>query len=429
LVEWNADLLQGLLQKIVLKRNATARERFAKALFAEAAKGDNNTQFVDEITEVIEMPDFNEQVMGDPNSIDLGPAVRSQLREYVACMASLYRANPFHNFEHACHVAMSASKLLKRIIAPDCVEYKAESGNKMKSEKAVSREIHQTTFGISSDPLMQFAAVFSALIHDVDHTGLTNKQLVQEDDLLAIKYRGKCVAEQRSIQVAWDTLMQDTFVELRRCIYKTEEEKKRFRQLLVNAVIATDIADKELNTWRKNRWDKVFHQEPSDLEITSDRKATIVFEYIIQASDVAHTMQHWHIYQKWNKRLFDERYAAYLAGREPDDPSISWHKGEIWFFDNYVIPLAKKLEECHVFGVSCDEYLTYALENRHEWELKGEEIVEELVSHHHHEIKNNHDEDILVTPRTLLLQKDPLYGSAGSLLSSREPKRENAGVA
>lgn len=38
--------------------------------------------------------------------------------------------------------------------------------------------------------------------------------------------------------------------------------------------------------------------------------------------------------------------------------------GELGFFDNYVIPLAKKLKECGVFGVSSDEYLNYALENR-----------------------------------------------------------------
>jgi len=101
-----------------------------------------------------------------------------------------------------------------------------------------------------------------------------------------------------------------------------------------------------------------------------------VFEYIIQASDVAHTMQPWHVYQKWNKRLFDERYAAYLTGREPEDPSVGWHTVEIWFFDNYIMPLAKKLEECNVFGVSC----AYALQNRHEWEMKGEDFVREMIS-------------------------------------------------
>jgi hypothetical protein len=40
--------------------------------------------------------------------------------------------------------------------------------------------------------------------------------------------------------------------------------------------------------------------------------------------------------------------------------------------------LAKKLKECGVFGVSCDEYLNYALANRREWEARGEEVVVEL---------------------------------------------------
>ena len=43
------------------------------------------------------------------------------------------------------------------------------------------------------------------------------------------------------------------------------------------------------------------------------------------------------------------------------------------------IPLAKKLKDCGVFGVSSDEYLNYALQNRAEWEEKGMQVVEELV--------------------------------------------------
>jgi hypothetical protein len=37
------------------------------------------------------------------------------------------------------------------------------------------------------------------------------------------------------------------------------------------------------------------------------------------------------------------------------------------------------LSKCGVFGVSSDEYLEYALANRREWELKGEEVVEMMV--------------------------------------------------
>jgi hypothetical protein len=57
--------------------------------------------------------------------------------------------------------------------------------------------------------------------------------------------------------------------------------------------------------------------------------------------------------------------------------------------DFYIIPLAKKLHQCGSFGVSSQEYLKYALENRRRWEDQGEEIVanlvEEMQAEHEHE--------------------------------------------
>lgn len=71
---------------------------------------------------------------------------------------------------------------------------------------------------------------------------------------------------------------------------------------------------------------------------------------------------------------------AYEQGRGPaKDPSEGWYAGELWFFDNYVIPLTKKLAECGVFGVSSDECLNYAVENRKEWAIKGKQVVEEMT--------------------------------------------------
>ena len=86
------------------------------------------------------------------------------------------------------------------------------------------------------------------------------------------------------------------YTELRQAIYQTQEEFKRFRQLMVNAVLATDIMDKDLKSLRNSRWEKTFADNSSVSENADNdvnRKATIVIEHIIQASDVSHTMQHW----------------------------------------------------------------------------------------------------------------------------------------
>jgi hypothetical protein len=80
--------------------------------------------------------------------------------------------------------------------------------------------------------------------------------------------------------------------------------------------------DKDLKVLRNNRA-KAFSdmQRPrKSREDDADRKATIVIEHLIQASDVSHTMQHWHIYRKWNARLF-ELYRAFVDGRSGNDPS------------------------------------------------------------------------------------------------------------
>ena len=184
--------------------------------------------------------------------------------------------------------------------------------------------------------------------------------MVKEGSSLAVTYGNKSVAEQNSIDLAWALFMDPAYTDLRRVLYVNPEEYKRFRQLVANLVMATDIMDKELGAFRKARWNKVFSEGSLTSRLTNgedekadvNRKATIVLEHLIQASDVSHTMQHWNIFVKWNERLFHEMYSAYVQGRSDVDPSENWYKGEIGFFDFYVIPLAKKLESCGVFGVS-----------------------------------------------------------------------------
>jgi hypothetical protein len=167
-------------------------------------------------------------------------------------------------------------------------------------------------------------------------------------------YNHKSTAEQHSVDAAWELLLEDSYKDLRGAIYSNKEELLRFRQLTVNAVMVTDIMDKELGQQRKARWNKAFADEiitgdealPKSEEEDKNRKATIVIEHIIQASDVAHIMQHWHIYRTWNERLFGENYLAYKAGRAAKNPLDGWYEGEIGFFDYYIISLAKKLKSC-----------------------------------------------------------------------------------
>ena len=91
--------------------------------------------------------------------------------------------------------------------------------------------LHDHTYGITSDPLMHFSLIFSALVHDADHPGVPNATLVNEQDPVAIMYKNKSVAEQNSVDLAWDLLMREEYKDLRACIYTTQSELERFRQV------------------------------------------------------------------------------------------------------------------------------------------------------------------------------------------------------
>ncbi|GKY95689.1 hypothetical protein MPSEU_000529800 [Mayamaea pseudoterrestris] len=372
LIEWNCDILLRLLKQVIARRNVLLkRNPLRKADADENRLIAPNMHVIDEVQEIIEVP--NQRMSNlDYESIVLPKEVVDEMYDYVSNIAAMYHDNPFHNFEHASHVAMSVTKLLSRIVAPSDVDC---------SHDGARKNLHDHTYGITSDPLTHLACVYSALIHDVDHSGVPNSQLVKEKSKLADFYKGRSIAEQNSVDLGWALLMDDRYSNLRRSIYTTRKGLERFRHLVVNSVVATDIMDRELAAKRKERWVLAFEDVASDesVEIARNRKATIVIEHLIQASDVAHTMQHWHIYRKWNERLFEECWRAWKDGRSDSDPSHTWYKGEIGFFDFYIIPLAKKLKDCGVFGKSSDEYLNYAETNRREWELKGEEIVSEMV--------------------------------------------------
>jgi hypothetical protein len=190
---------------------------------------------------------------GPPFPAVLTVEVINQLRAYTLAICQGYHPSgevPYHNVEHAYHVFLSANKLLDLMLKPD------EGGEKGRGKRP--------TYGIKCDPLAQFAFLFSALIHDVDHTGISNRQLVLESDDLAVLYNDQSVAEQRSLAVAFSTLKQPEYAELKDVIFKnlvsdaTDKDFFRFRKLVIDLVLATDIASPERTQIVKSKWKEAF---------------------------------------------------------------------------------------------------------------------------------------------------------------------------
>ena len=85
--------------------------------------------------------------------------------------------NPYHNATHAADVAQSFSHL---IVAAGLSNY--------------------------SDPLMRFAALVSAIVHDVRHPGVTNQFLIDAADPVAVRYNDRSPLEQMHCATAFEIM-------------------------------------------------------------------------------------------------------------------------------------------------------------------------------------------------------------------------------
>jgi hypothetical protein len=219
LIDYNVDLLAQHLKRVEARRRVLAMNGAPQGKPAQIHRPsteyveDDNTTVLDEVREVIRLPSFDPKSYKghvDPASIELDAKVMSQLKRYVTIIGAMYRQNPFHNFEHASHVTMSVNKLMQRVVAPEESAFKKKDKKekvKLNAEE-MAANMHDYTFGITSDPLTQFGILFSALIHDCDHQGVGNNQLIKEGSPMAEKYKGKSIAEQNSVDLAWDLLME-----------------------------------------------------------------------------------------------------------------------------------------------------------------------------------------------------------------------------
>lgn len=182
LIEWNVHVLFSLLQNWVCSRTIDVKqdaEGVAKAE-REILERPEGCIVIQEFSLVLQMPSFSPAV--DNGECLLPASVKACLHEYVSEIAKLYRdvrkclfetqysltsfIVAFHNFAHASHVLMSCAKLMKRIVNPSDGTSEKQFMDPIEEQEA----LYKSTYGISGYPLMLFAATFSALIHDVDHT-------------------------------------------------------------------------------------------------------------------------------------------------------------------------------------------------------------------------------------------------------------------
>jgi 3'5'-cyclic nucleotide phosphodiesterase/Adenylate and Guanylate cyclase catalytic domain len=185
IVTWVVDGLSQILKDIARQRVTSQQEQHVpydktlQTLESELTQNANDHSVLRVVNEVKEVIDFSgveyvatchDDTSHSEESTCLDEDIIHQLSQYIHVIATTYQSNAFHNFDHASHVTMSVMKMLSRIVQP---KLKTTTGSSCStsSEKTMNNRICQ----IVSDPLTRFACIFSAIIHDCDHYGMSQK--------------------------------------------------------------------------------------------------------------------------------------------------------------------------------------------------------------------------------------------------------------
>jgi hypothetical protein len=275
---------------------------------------------LDEVSDFIPMPHVGYSGRSvDHSSLKLALGrlpgkVEAQWMDFITTIAACHRENnQFHNFERTAHMVISSHKMIGCIC-------KTEPMHNVQLGTSAS----DCTEDIRSDPLLQFAVVFAALIRNVDHAGINNAALCKENPQLAAICVGCSIAEQNAVEIGWELLMDPSYADLQHYMFGAiKSEILRFRQVVVNMVMATDIFNVRMRENRNKRWHKAFHYSTEDISNSNHKtyrstadnkqkkksfKIAVVMENIMQAVDMAHMVQGWKVCKKWNIQSFHESY-------------------------------------------------------------------------------------------------------------------------
>uniref|UniRef100_A0A8D1LXM9 Phosphodiesterase n=1 Tax=Sus scrofa TaxID=9823 RepID=A0A8D1LXM9_PIG len=173
--------------------------------------------------------------------------------------------NPYHNLMHAADVTQTVHYLL----------YKTGVANWLTE-------------------LEIFAIIFSAAIHDYEHTGTTNNFHIQTRSDPAILYNDRSVLENHHLSAAYRLLQEDE--EMNILINLSKDDWREFRTLVIEMVMATDMSCH----FQQIKAMKTALQQPEAIEKPK------ALSLMLHTADISHPAKAWELHHRWTMSLLEE---------------------------------------------------------------------------------------------------------------------------
>lgn len=286
-----------------------------------------------------------------------------EFMNYFHALENGYRDIPYHNRIHATDVLHAVWYLttqpvpglptLRTLGSSD-----SDSGlahGRMKYLMSRTNAVEEEGYGCLSGliPALELMALYvAAAMHDYDHPGRTNAFLVATSAPQAVLYNDRSVLENHHAASAWNLFMSRP--EYNFLASLDHMEFKRFRFLVIEAILATDLKKHfdflaEFNA-------KVGDDGCSGIDWTNENDRLLVCQMCIKLADINGPLKCKDLHLQWTEGIVNEFY-------EQGDEESSLGLPISPFMDRSAPQLAKLQESfiTHIVGPLCSSYDSAAL--------------------------------------------------------------------
>ncbi|KAK6187714.1 hypothetical protein SNE40_005678 [Patella caerulea] len=257
------------------------------------------------------------------NEVGLFETFRIPIAEFINYFHALelgYRDKPYHNRIHATDVIHGVYFLTTQPIPGFMQSNSTEGMSRHGSSSESENETHERStfahrpsfaaddsYGIMGGnfPALELMALYTAAaMHDYDHPGRTNAFLVATHATQAILYNDRSVLENHHAAAAWRVLLTNPKNNFLRGLDNVEF--KRFRFLVIEAIIATDLKRHfeilaEFNA-------KVNCEEAPGIDWTQETDRMLVMQMVIKIADINGPGKARDLHFEWTRRIAEEFY-------------------------------------------------------------------------------------------------------------------------
>ncbi|XP_056134335.1 cGMP-inhibited 3',5'-cyclic phosphodiesterase 3B [Lampris incognitus] len=281
---------------------------------------------------------------------------------YFCALENGYRDIPYHNRVHATDVLHAVWYLTTRpipgfqqihnelVTGSDTDSDSGISPGRISYASSKSSSISDESYGCLAwnIPALELMALYvAAAMHDYDHPGRTNAFLVATNAPQAVLYNDRSVLENHHAASAWSLYLSQP--EFNFLVNLDHVEFKRFRFLVIEAILATDLKKHfdflaEFNA-------KVNDVSSPGIDWTNENDRLLVCQVCIKLADINGPAKVRDLHLKWTEGIVNEFY-------EQGDEEASLGLPISPFMDRSSPQLAKLQESfiTHIVGPLCNSY-------------------------------------------------------------------------